>query len=137
MTSQPTYGMADEGLLPSVLPERRTPWVAILVTTLVAMVLTVVGDLSTLAETVLMLLLFVFISSNAAVMLLRSEPVAHANFRVWTVVPYLGIASCVLLMLQQSAHVWGLVGLFLVVGVGLYGLARLGRTSSTPGQPTA
>ena len=136
MTSRLTYGMADEGLLPSVLarvlPRRRTPWVAILATTLVAMALTVMGDLSTLAETVVLLLLFVFISTNAAVIVLRREPVAHEHFRVWTVIPYLGIASCLLLMAQQSAHVWGLAGLFLVVGVGLYGLARLGRTSSVP-----
>lgn len=95
------------------------------------MALTAIGDLSTLAETVV-LLLFVFISTNAAVIVLHREPVAHEHFRVWTVMPYLGIASCLLLMAQQSARVWGLSGLFLAVGVGLYGLARLGRTSSVP-----
>ena len=108
MTSRLTHGMADEGLLPSVLarvlPERQTPWVAILVTTLAAMALTVMGDLFTLAETVV-LLLFVFISANAAVIVLRREPVAHEHFRVWTAMPYLGIASCLLLMAQQSANV--------------------------------
>ena len=108
MTSRLTHGMADEGLLPSVLarvlPERQTPWVAILVTTLAAMALTVMGDLFTLAETVV-LLLFVFISANAPVIVLRREPVAHEHFRVWTAMPYLGIASCLLLMAQQSANV--------------------------------
>ena len=140
MTSRLTYGMADEGLLPSVLarvlPRRRTPWVAILATTLVAMALTAIVDLSTLAETVV-LLLFVFISTNAAVIVLHREPVAHEHFRVWTVMPYLGIASCLLLMAQQSTRVWGLASLFLAVGVGLYGLARLGRTSSVPVPPAA
>jgi len=140
MTSRLTHGMADEGLLPSVLarvlPERQTPWVAILVTTLAAMALTVMGDLPTLAETVV-LLLFVFISANAAVIVLRREPVAHERFRVWTAMPYLGIASCLLLMAQQSANVWGLADLFLLVGVGLYGLARFRRTSPAPGQPAA
>ena len=142
MTRRLTHGMADEGLLPSVLarvlPERQTPWVAILVTTLAAMALTVMGDLPTLAETVvLLLLLFVFISANAAVIVLRREPVAHEHFRVWTAMPYLGIASCLLLMAQQSANVWGLAGLFFPIGVGLYGLARLGLTSPAPGQPAA
>jgi len=141
MASRLTYGMADEGLLPRVLarvlPERRTPWVAILATTLVAMALTLIGDLSTLAETVVLLLLFVFISTNAAVIVLRREPVAHEHFRVWTVMPYLGIASCFLLMAQQSGHVWALAGLFLVVGVGLYGLARLGVNWSVPSPPSA
>ncbi len=141
MTSRLTYGMADEGLLPGVLarvlPQRRTPWVALVATTLVAMALTVMGDLSTLAETVVLLLLFVFISTNAAVIVLRREPVAHDHFRVWTFMPYLGIASCLLLMAQQSAQVWGLAGVFLAAGVGLYGLARLGRTPSVPLPPAA
>ena len=69
------------------------------------MALTVMGDLFTLAETVVLLLLFVFISANAAVIMLRREPVAHEHFRVWTAMPYLGIASCLLLMAQQSANV--------------------------------
>jgi amino acid transporter len=140
MTSRLTYGMADEGLLPKVLgrvlPKRRTPWVAILATTVVAMALTLIGDLSTLAETVVLLLLFVFISTNAAVIVLRHEPVAHEHFRVWTIMPYLGIASCLLLMAQQSARVWGLAGIFLVVGVGLYGLARIGANLSMSVPPS-
>ena len=81
MTSRLTYGMADEALL----PKRRTPWVGILATTLVARVLTGIGDLSTLAEmvvvVVVVVVLFVFISTNAAVIALRREPVAHGHFR--------------------------------------------------------
>jgi amino acid transporter len=100
MASRLTYGMAEHGLLPAVLgkvlPERRTPWVAIVATTAVAMLLTLVGDLSTLAETVVLLLLFVFISTNLAVLVLRRDTVEHQHFRVWTAVPVLGVASCVL-----------------------------------------
>src|SRR5690606_19521953 len=55
MSSRLAYGMADQGLLPDVLavvlPNRRTPWVAIAATTVVAVLLTLVGDLGTLAET--------------------------------------------------------------------------------------
>jgi len=50
MSSRLAYGMADEGLMPSVLtrvlPERRTPWLAIILTTLLAMILTVTGTLT-------------------------------------------------------------------------------------------
>ena len=60
MSSRLAYGMADQGLLPDVLavvlPNRRTPWVAIAATTVVAVLLTLVGDLGTLAETVVLLL---------------------------------------------------------------------------------
>ena len=131
MASRLTYGMAEQGLLPRVLsrvlPSRRTPWVAILATTVVAMLLTLVGDLSLLAETVVLLLLFVFLSANISVLVLRRDRVEHAHFRVWTFVPVLGIVSCLLLLSQQSLTVWIFGAVLLAVGVGLYFLARWGR----------
>jgi APA family basic amino acid/polyamine antiporter len=78
--SRLAFGMAEQGLLPlplgRVLPGRRTPWVAILVTTLVAMGLTITGDLATLADTVVLLLLLVFLSTNTAVLVLRRDRVS-------------------------------------------------------------
>ena len=134
MASRVTYGMAEQGLLPAalgkVLQTRRTPWVAIVATTVVAMLLTLVGDLSTLASTVVLLLLFVFISTNIAVLVLRKDEVEHRHFRVPAVIPVLGVASCVLLLSRQEGEVW-LYGLgLLLVGVLLYVAARLsGRRS--------
>jgi amino acid transporter len=129
MASRLTYGMAEHGLLPPVLgrvlSRRRTPWVAIIATTAVAMLLTLAGELSTLAETVVLLLLFVFISTNIAVLVLRRDRVEHDHFRVWTAVPVLGVASCVLLLTQQTAKVWLLAAGLLAVGAVLYALARL------------
>ena len=128
MSSRLTYGRAEQGLLPGeltrVLPNRRTPWVAIVATTVVAMLLTLVGDLSTLAETVVLLLLFVFVSTNVAVLVLRRDHVEHPHFRVWTFVPVLGVASCVLLLTQQSATVWLFAAVLLAIGVVLYVVAR-------------
>jgi len=131
MASRVTFGMAEQGLLPSVLgrvlTQRRTPWVAIVATTVVAMGLTLVGDLATLAETVVLLLLFVFISTNVAVLVLRRDPVEHRHFRVWTAIPVLGVASCVLLLSQQRPIVWLFGGILLVVGVLLFVVARFAR----------
>lgn len=128
MASRLTYGMANQGLLPAVLgrvlPRRRTPWVAIVATTGVAMVLALIGELSTLAETVVLLLLFVFVSTNISVLVLRRDTVEHDHFRVWTAVPVLGVASCVLLMTQQTAQVWLFAGIMLAVGAVLYLTAR-------------
>lgn len=135
MVSRLTYGMAEQNLLPAtlgrVLPNRRTPWVAILTTTLVAMGLTLVGDLATLAETVVLLLLFVFLSVNISVLVLRRDHVEEDHFRVWTFVPVLGIASCILLLTQQRPVVWLFGAILLAVGVVLYLLARWGRKRST------
>jgi len=134
MSSRLAFGMGEQGLLPAafgrVLPKRRTPWVAILVTTLVAMLLTLVGDLSLLAETVVLLLLFVFLSTNIAVLVLRREKVEHEHFRVWTFVPVLGAASCVLLLTQQSGTVWLFGAVLLAVGVVLYFATRFVRARS-------
>jgi len=91
----------------------------------VAMCLTLIGDLSTLAETVVLLLLIVFISTNVAVLVLRRDTVEHSHFRVWTAVPVLGVASCVLLLTQQTAKVWLFAAILLVVGVVLYLSARV------------
>lgn len=131
MASRLAYGMAEQQLLPGalsrVLPRRKTPWVAILTTTLVAMLLTLVGDLATLAETVVLLLLFVFMSANVSVLVLRRDRVDHDHFRVWTFVPVLGIASCILLLTQQRPLVWLFGAILLAVGVALYLLAQWGR----------
>ncbi|WP_449278855.1 APC family permease [Leucobacter sp. GX24907] len=131
MASRLAYGMAEQNLLPQalarVLPRRKSPWVAIVATTLVAVMLTLVGDLTTLAETVVLLLLFVFLSANVSVLVLRRDQVEHAHFRVWTFVPVLGIASCILLLTQQRPVVWLFGAALLAVGVVLYLLARWER----------
>lgn len=128
MASRLAYGMADRGLLPGplarVLPGRKTPWVAIVVTTIVAMLLTLVGDLSVLAETVVLLLLVVFLAVNTAVLVLRKDRVTHQCFQVWTWVPVLGILSCLLLLSQQRGVVWLMGGGLLAVGAVLHACSR-------------
>jgi APA family basic amino acid/polyamine antiporter len=128
MSSRLAYGMADEGLLPTtltrVLPERRTPWLAILITTLLAMILTVTGTLTALAETVVLLLLFVFVSTNVAVLVLRKDRIAEPHFRTPTILPVLAIGSCLLLLSQQSGGTWLRAGLLMALGAVLYALGR-------------
>lgn len=140
MVSRLTYGMSEQGLLPGVLsrvlPGRKTPWVAILTTTLVAMLLTLVGDLATLAETVVLLLLFVFLSANVSVLVLRRDRVEHDHFRVWTFVPVLGIASCILLLTQQRPLVWLFGAILLAIGGVLYLLAQWGRKREARTSPS-
>lgn len=141
MSSRLAYGMAEQRLLPAalgrVLPRRRTPGVAIVVTTLVAVGLVFTGDLASLAETVVLLLLLVFISTNVAVLVLRRDHVEHDHFRVVTVVPWLGVASCVLLLTQQSGETWLRAGALLLLGLMLYLVMRiLGRgPRATAGSP--
>lgn len=120
MSSRLAYGMARDGLLPSVLgrvlPRRRTPWVAIVATTLLSLLLALTGTVATLAATLVLLLLVVFVAVNAAVLVLRRRPGHEDAFRVPAVVPVLGLASCVLLMTQVEGEVWARGSLFVGVG---------------------
>lgn len=152
-TSRLAYGMAEDGLLPGVLcrvlPRRRTPWVAIVATTAVALGLALTGDLAELADTVVLLLLFSFVSTNVAVVVLRvrdrrgagTDPADRRvdggepdHFRTPLVLPVLGALSCVALMTQQSGAVWLRAGLLLALGVVLHVLTRLARRPPARGR---
>ncbi|TKJ20950.1 APC family permease [Blastococcus sp. CCUG 61487] len=139
MASRLVFGMAEQGLLPrplaTVLPNRRTPWVAIVVTTVVAIALTLTGDLGELANTVVLLLLLVFLSTNIAVLVLRRDEVAADHFRVWSIIPVLAIGSCVLLLWQQEAGIWLRAGILLAVGIVLYLVAQAPWWRATPEDP--
>jgi amino acid transporter len=126
MASRIVYGMARQGILPARLGavhgERRTPLVAIVATTAIAVVLIVSGDLSTLADTTVLLLLVVFSAVNVAVLVLRRDPVDHAHFRAPTVIPLIGAGVSVALMTTKEAETFARAGLLLLVGVALWGL---------------
>ena len=131
MSSRLAYGIAKQNLIPRafsrVLPHRGTPWVAIVITSVVAIALTVTGSIATLAETVVLLLLFVFLSTNVAVLVLRRDATNTTHFRAWTVLPVLGAGSCVVLLTQQSIEVWLRGGIIIAVGVGLFAIMTLSR----------
>jgi len=134
MASRLMYGMANENVVPGVLgkvhPGRRTPWVAIIFTASIAAVLVCLGDLETLADTTVLLLLLVFIGVHAALLRLRNEPTDHEHFRAWTILPYLGIATCAGLAVQQVVDDPKLVlwaGGLIVFGLILWVIERVVR----------
>lgn len=129
MASRLTFGMARDGLLPGalakVLPGRKTPWTAIVATTVVAIILCTTGSVAALAETVVLLLLFVFVSTNVAVLVLRRDRADTDHFRTPTALPVLALITCAVLLTQQSAATWLRAGLLLAVGVALYAVGRV------------
>ncbi|MDX3927805.1 MAG: APC family permease [Shinella sp.] len=99
MASRLVYGMSREHVLPPALGKvhagRRTPYVAIAFTSLLAFALiTFVGEIPALGGTTALLLLFVFTIVNIAVLILRREKVEHEHFRTPTFLPVLGAISC-------------------------------------------
>ncbi|MDO0924431.1 APC family permease [Streptomyces sp. TG1A-8] len=139
MSSRLAFGMARDGLLPSaltkVLPGRRTPWVAIAATTALSMLLALTGSVATLASTLVLLLLVVFLIVNVAVLVLRRDPGSAEHFRTPTALPVLGAASCVLLATQVEAAVWwrGLVVLGAGTVLAAVAAVRRGRAAGAAG----
>jgi amino acid transporter len=135
MASRLVYGMSREEIVPPALGRvhegRRTPYVAIAFTATIAAILVTVGDLETLADTTVLLLLFVFVCVNTAVLVLRREPVEHEHFHAPTALPVLGAIACVALIIQKAfdepvtfAYAGGLIAL----GIVLWAITRATRS---------
>ncbi|MGE0221364.1 APC family permease [Mycolicibacterium sp.] len=140
MASRLIYGMARQHVLPPVLgsvhPTRRSPWVAIIFTTLIAFgliayVSTVASSnaISVLGGTTSLLLLTVFAVVNVAVLVLRRDVrQAGGHFKTPTVLPIIGFVASLYLVtpfsgrpIQQYVVAGGLV----VIGVVLFFITQL------------
>ncbi|WP_291858996.1 APC family permease [Bradyrhizobium sp.] len=128
MASRLVYGMSREHVLPAALGKvhktRRTPYVAIGFTTLLAFALiTFVGGVPALGGTTALLLLCVFTVVNVAVLVLRRDPVEHQHFRTPTILPILGAAFCAFLAGPWTGRdfvQYRVAGVLLAVGIVLW-----------------
>jgi amino acid transporter len=128
MASRLVYGMSREHVLPPVLGKvhatRRTPYIAIGFTTLLAFALiTFVGEVPALGGTTALLLLCVFTVVNVAVLVLRSDRVAHDHFHTPTILPILGAICCAFLAgpwTGRNPVQYQIAGILLAVGVVLW-----------------
>ncbi len=129
MASRLVYGMAEEGIAPGlfgrVLSGRRTPITAIVFTTVLGLILVSTGDLATLADTTVLLLLCAFTAVNVAVLVLRRDPVGHGHFRAPTFAPILGAIVCLVLIADNEAEIFLRAGGLLAIGVCFWLLSRL------------
>jgi amino acid transporter len=131
MASRLIYGMAQQGIVPRVMGRvhagRSTPWVAIMFVAGLAMGLLVLGDLESLADTTVLLLLSVFVTVNVAVLILRREPVEHDHWHAPTVLPVLGAVACLALIVQKAVEdpvIFAYAGGLLALGVLLWAISR-------------
>ncbi|MDT0201223.1 APC family permease [Nocardioides sp. AE5] len=137
MASRLLYGMARQGVLPAALgkvhPGRRTPWVAILFTTALAIGLITYVVLASRSEssantvkllggTTALLLLAVFTVVNIALLILRKDKVAHKHFKSPTVLPYVGAVTCAFLVgpwarTEDQMDQYEIAGILIALGV--------------------
>jgi amino acid transporter len=144
MASRLIYGMAAQGIVPRGLGRvhggRRTPWVAIVFVALLAFALVALGDLETLADTTVLLLLAVFVCVNLAVLILRRDPVDHAHWRTPTALPVLGALACLGLIVQKAIEdtvIFAYAGGLLALGVVLWLASRAITGPAEPVDPAA
>ena len=133
MASRLLYGMANEKIIPqffgTVHPFRRTPWISIVFTTGVAVILVSTADIGKLGGTTSLLLLIVFTIVNVACLVLRREKAEHKHFRAPTWAPVLGAITCAYLAIPVlSGRPWDdykIAGYLLLAGLVLWGINRV------------
>lgn len=138
MASRLLYGMSKEGVLPPFLAlvhaDRRTPWAAIVFTSVIALGLTAYVSLdpegsvvALLGGTTSLLLLAVFAVVNATVLVLRRDKVEHKHFRAGRVLPTIGVVTCAYLVLPwtsgRAAEQYEIAGVLLAIGVVLWAVS--------------
>lgn len=136
MASRLIYGMARQDVLPrqlgAVLPGRRTPWAAIVFTTVMALGLIYYvrqdpdsNIVVNLASVTSLLLLCVFSVVNIACMVLRGKRHDHVKtfFTSPGPLPYLGAFLCLFLVgpwVDREAIVYEIAGVLMLIGVALW-----------------
>ncbi|MBD8061878.1 APC family permease [Oceanitalea stevensii] len=150
MASRLIYGMAQHEVLPPllgrVLPGRRSPWAAIVFTTLLTFglvwgVTQVAGEgtITALGGTTALLLLAVFTVVNVAAIVLRRRPVDREHFHAPRVLPYIGAVTCAFLVgpwAQDTIEyqiAGGLIAIGLVLWLLTWAFYRRGRPPLEPG----
>lgn len=129
MASRLLFGMARQRLLPAALttvhPRRLTPWVTILLTAVITLLLVGTGGVTVLAQTTGAILMLVFLCVHLSVIVIRRrDGRATGVFSAPGPIPYAGAAACALLLTQFPAAVHGRIGIIIALSVGLYALLR-------------
>ncbi|KJK42510.1 amino acid permease, partial [Lentzea aerocolonigenes] len=133
MASRLLYGMSNEQIIPrffgTVHPFRRTPWISIVFTSGIAVILVSFFDIGKLGGTTSLLLLVVFTIVNIACLVLRKEKVEHKHFRAPTWAPVLGSVTCAYLAIPVlSGRPWDdykIAGFLLLAGLVLWAINRV------------
>lgn len=134
--SRMIYGMAREAAFPRVLarlhPTTRTPWVAIILTMITAIVFVFIGDLELIASVTSFGAFITFLAVNIALLYVRyRQPNASRPFKIpvniygFPVTGFLGIISCLFLVLQFDVNVLISGSVFVIIGFIVYGLTKV------------
>ena len=121
------YGMAREGVVPRIFARthqtRHTPWIAIVFTTAIVIVLLMTADVERLAAVTVLFLIAVYALVCVAALKLRKDKVEHDHYRSPTWILWAGLFANIGLLVNTIIDDPGAVaysGVMLVIGLGLY-----------------
>ncbi len=121
------FAMARDGLLPPIFgrvhPKYRTPWLATIITGIVAAMIAGLFPIGLLGELVSIGTLLAFVIVCAGILALRrSRPELPRPFRTPFVplVPILGILSCGYLMYSLPGDTWLRLMVWMAIGIAIY-----------------
>ncbi len=121
------FSMANDGLLPpafsKVHPKFKTPYISTIITGIVAMVLAAVFPIGILSKLVSLGTLLAFAMVCLAVLILRrTHATMERPFRTpfTPIVPIAGIIACLGCMAFVNRFAWELLGIWMVIGIGVY-----------------
>jgi basic amino acid/polyamine antiporter, APA family len=140
-TSRVAFSMARDKEISSVfarlLPGRRTPWIAAILTFAMAAVLVPIGSVKILAELSSFAALVAFFAVNVVLIVLRYRMPGHKRpFRVplaigrMPVLPVVAIASIILLLVHFEWQIYVAGGLVLAASASAFGIRQWSRRKS-------
>lgn len=121
------YGMGRQGVVPRVFSRthhsRHTPWIAIIFTTAIVVVLLLTTDVNNLATVTVLFLIGVYGMVCLAALILRKDRVDHDHYQAPTALLYVGVLANVLLLgytavTEPEALIY--CGVMLAIGGALY-----------------
>jgi APA family basic amino acid/polyamine antiporter len=142
LMSQPRifFAMSRDGLLPQgvseVHPRFQTPYITTIITCVIVAIVAALVPIQVVGEMTSIGTLFAFVVVCLAVMVLRvTRPDAERPFRVpgGSVIPILGVISCLYLMVSLSVMTWVRLLVWLDIGMLIYWF--YGRTHSPLADP--
>jgi amino acid transporter len=123
-TSRLAYALAVDGLFPSAFaknhPRFNTPYLAILIQAVTALLASIIGNLSALIASSVFFMAVAYLATSASVFFLRKKLKVGSHLLGGPVIPSLGIVSSLYLISQCTVAQIATGVVFLLVGVPIY-----------------
>jgi APA family basic amino acid/polyamine antiporter len=124
-TSRLSYALAADGLFPTafarVHPKFKTPYLAVVIQSIIAVVASIIGNLSLLISVSVFFLAIAYLATSGSVLTIRRRGQSpQFRMRGGTIIPILGVAFSIYLISQCSPLQIALGVLLLVIGLPVY-----------------